>query len=149
MDKSLTRWYCDVCGKPIEDVQNGYVIWHPDHGKAHGFKIIHQKKCDQKNHHASGPLGQFVGPDGLAYLLAKLSRGPLQETEVSGSEGGVANFDEYVDFVRRVQTPYYEEARRRFGNEDYRQSYANSNEVLPYLEKSLKSTIENYSDSSQ
>jgi len=41
--------------------------------------------------------------------------------------------DEYVDLVRRVQTPHYEEARLRFSDEKTRHWLSDVNEYYPWL----------------
>jgi hypothetical protein len=136
MDEPLKTWYCDTCGEKIAHPSKGYVIWkNSPERKAHGFKIIHQGKCDQDDHHASSALTDFLGPDGLAKLLSHLSVGPFK----GGGRSDVKDLDEYVDFIRRVQSPYYEEARKYFDNHDVAEAYADANEVLPYLQNQLKS----------
>jgi hypothetical protein len=55
------------------------------------------------------------------------------------------DIDEFVNFVRRVQVSYYEEARTRFENEDLLRDLADSNELSPYLSKNLKGIIQKYS----
>lgn len=141
MDTPLTIWYCDVCGQPINDVSRGYLIWKSDENhRDHGFKIIHQRDCDRRDHGLSGALRDYLGPDGLARLLAMVSLGPLK-----GSQGlGVANMDEWVDLVRRLHTPHYEEARRKFREEAVRDAMSDANETYPYVQDSLKNIIQRY-----
>lgn len=52
----------------------------------------------------------------LAMLLSWLSHGPLVGPSETMPE--VHDFDEYVNLVRRLHTPYYEEARGRFSDDD-------------------------------
>ena len=142
MDQPLTKWYCDVCGNIIEDISEGYVIWKKTKElKSHGFKIVHKTKCDLKDHVASNELKKFLGDKGLAYLLSKLSLGPIMGHINQESRCGVNDFDEFVDFIRRLQTPYYEQARRHFSNRDVLDEYCDSNEYLPYLPEELKDII--------
>ena len=47
----------------------------------------------------------------------------------------VLDINELVDFIRRVQTPYYEEARQHFNDPDVLERLSDSNEVYPYLPK--------------
>lgn len=143
MDKPLTKWYCDVCGEAIEDVKKGYVTWGRDSdSKACGFKIIHQQVCDDGNDPSSAALSDYLGNDGLAYLLSKLSLGPIKGALSSDSYCCVGDTDEFVDFMRRVQTPFYEEARRYFANRNVLDHFYDSNEVAPYLPKILQRIIE-------
>ncbi len=139
MDAPLARWYCDVCGEPIETVKEGYVIWGSNAaGQDQGFKIIHQGRCDDKSHPSSGALDTFLGLDGQANLLSFLSYGALKQAMgTKMSQPGVADMDEFVDFFRRLQTPRYEEARRHFKDPDVMDGYADANQVLPYLPRSL------------
>lgn len=139
MDKPLTHWYCDVCGERIEDVKSGYVVW--DSVEGHGFKIIHKKRCDSHEHNSSKALDEFLGPEGLTYLLAKLSAGPILKVRGEGSPRNMPNLDDYVDFVRRVQTPFYEEARRLFGTKKVLDDFCDANQYMPYLSKRLESMI--------
>jgi len=123
------------------------VIWKStDDLKYHDYKIIHQKKCDIKAFPCSAALKDFMGERGLAYLLSKLSIGPIKEALNQGSHCQVTNFDEFVDFMRRVQTPFYEEARRQFKNPDLLDDYYDSNEVAPYCPSDLEKIIKNYDE---
>ncbi len=145
MDKPLTIWYCDVCQERIENFKSGYVIWRAtDQMKAHDFKIIHQTRCDRKDFPASAALEDFLGADGLSYLLSFLSLGPVKKRLSEKPFFGVKDADEFVDFFRRLQVPYYEEARRLFGNEDYLDQNSDNNEVSPYLPDVPKKTIMEY-----
>ena len=145
MDKPLTIWYCDVCQGRIDDLNSGYVIWRTNEQmKSHDFKIIHKMQCDRKDFPASAALRDFLGTDGLTYLLAFLSLGPVKKRLGQKPFCGAQDTDEFVDFFRRVQTPYYEEARRLFGNEDYLDQNSDNNEVGPYLPDALKKAITKY-----
>ncbi len=137
--KPLTQWRCDVCRKAIETAGDGYVTWHTDDDlREHGFKIIHQGPCDDNEAGASAALTDFLGTDGLNYLMAMLSYGPLKK----GNAAGPKDMNEFVDLVRRVQSPYYEEARVRFSDPDVRAHRSDWNEVVPYMEGELKALSE-------
>lgn len=147
MDQPLVKWYCDSCGDVIEDVNGGYVIWeHTREGKLRGFKIIHQSRCDRHDYRASAALRGFVGPDGLARLLAFLSDGRLRAKAGQVSRCDIEDMDEFVDFFRRVQTPLYEEARRLFKDTDLRIDYADANETLPYTQVELDRMLAKYKE---
>ncbi len=145
MDKPLTILYCDVCQGRIEDAKKGYVIWRTsEQMKSYDFKIIHQTKCDRKDYPSSAALEDFLGSEGLAYLLAFLSLGPVKKRIGQKPHCDVKDTDEFVDFFRRVQTPYYEEGRRLFGNPDYLDQNSDNNEVGPYLPDALLKAIAKY-----
>lgn len=143
MDQPLTHWYCDVCNKKIDSVANGYIVWHdpaiPGQGP-HGFKIIHQGTCDIGGHNSSTALGDYLGADGLTQLLSHLSYGPIQQHQGTPAQ---PNSNEFVDFIRRLQTPYYEEARRKFGKSTVKQAFHGANEYYPYLQAQLIDIIQN------
>lgn len=114
--------------------------------KSHSFKIIHQKTCDLKDHQASAALEEFLGDNGLVYILSKLSLGPIRKRLSQKSHCNVVELDEFVDFIRRVQTPFYEEARRYFGNPDLLEDYCDANEVLPYFPEQLQKIVKQFDD---
>lgn len=143
-EKPLTKWYCDVCGERIEDAKGGYVIWNSVEG--HGFKIIHQARCDHRDHRSSKALGEFLGTEGLAYLLSHLSAGPIQQSMGAGPTQDLPNLDEFVDFMRRVQTPFYEEARRLFGTQRVMDDFSDANEYMPYCSDRLERMIKSQQD---
>ena len=120
MDNPLTVWYCDVCGKPIRDQKDGYVVWQSagDTGSP-SFKIIHQTGCDHGDTNSSAALGDFLGVDGLNHLLSFLSTNPVTTATDRTLHTNIRNFGLFVDFFRRVQLPYYEEARLAFEHPDY------------------------------
>lgn len=147
MNKPLTKWYCDVCGKTIDDVKRGYVIWKKTEDfKSHSFKIIHQTKCDLKDYRASAALEDFLGDNGLVYILSKLSLGPIKKRLSQEPHCDAAELDEFVDFIRRVQTPFYEEARRHFSNPDLLEDYSDANEVFPYFPEQLQKIVKQFDD---
>jgi hypothetical protein len=51
---------------------------------------------------------------------------------------GVADFNGFVDLVRRTQTPWYEEARPFWDTEHTRDWLADANEVYPYSPRVLE-----------
>jgi hypothetical protein len=144
MDQPLTVWYCDVCGDRIA-AKDGYVVWKTtDDLKSSGFKIIHQGRCDRRDYPASAALSDFLGPEGVAQLLAFLSLGPIKRRIGQKPHADAKDMDEFVDFFRRVQTPYYEEARRLFHTQEVLDDYYDSNEVAPYLPDYLESMIKKH-----
>lgn len=128
----LGLWYCDVCGNLIEPPQKAYVIWKSKGKVAKDFKIIHQNQCDLHDHNASIPLDNLLGLDGLTYLLAFLSVGPIHHNSTTSREPQIEDFEAYVDLVRRVQIPYYEQARRRFRDRRILENFYDSSEAASY-----------------
>ncbi len=145
MSNSPTSWYCDVCRELIDSPKDGYVIWKNDAQMRHyDFKIIHQEECDRGNHTSSCAIEDFLGEDGLARLLSHLSLGPIMKHRGEPPVCRALDTDEFVDLIRRVQTPFYEEARQHFRNGDLRNDLSDANEVAPYLQETLKKIAEDY-----
>ncbi len=98
MDASLTVWYCDHCGKRIENVKSGYVVWMPTGvDEDNGFQIIHVGQCDDNSRDKSSALEDFLGENGLAYLTSFLSAEPLFGGKNSMN---ITDFNEFIDFFR-------------------------------------------------
>lgn len=146
MLKPLKQWICDSCGKLIESPEDGYVIWEQDsefHNR--GYRIIHKKReCNNERFPLSSSLSSFLGLDGLNILLSHLSLGTIKKNICEESFNQIVDFDEFVDFFRRVQIPFYEEARTKFDNKNLLNYFADSNEVSPYLIDSLRYIVENF-----
>jgi len=129
----------------IECVDDGYVIWKIDaDNKYYDFKIIHQNRCDLDHYQLSNSLDRFLGVNGLTVLLSFLSLGEIKINLGGSSSIKVKNMDEFVDFVRRLQTPLYEEARPKFEDQSVLAAHSDSNEVYPYLLDSLDRIIKKY-----
>lgn len=132
----LTNWACDACGDAIDDPRRGLVAWRDDEeGRAIVFMIVHKnidgRSCDpgsEAGYRSSLDIAEFLGDVGQARLLAMLSVGRLLE----GNVPGVADLDAYVDLFRRVQTPWYEEARGHWDDEATTYWLDDANEVYPY-----------------
>ncbi|MDZ7799986.1 MAG: hypothetical protein U5K81_04210 [Trueperaceae bacterium] len=119
----LHQFICDTCGQVIENPDQGYVEWFvdphspPDH---HGFSIVHHapysprresdRDCYIGRATGSLPLPRFLGQDGAAQRLAFLDLGPHHDPDRRNSPQA-RDLREYVEFLRRLTIPYYEEAR--------------------------------------
>ena len=138
--KPLEMWICDTCGEVIEKPDDGYVVWNYERQDGaisnlrKDFRIIHQSRCnnDRINSPASSALVDFLGQAGLNKLLRFLSHGPIRVHCDGATPPQLADMDAFVDFFRRVQVPYYEEARCHLQNHDVLERIFDSNEMYPY-----------------
>lgn len=113
--KPLEQWICDKCGGLIEKPFDGYAVWNCDEEfRVCDFKILHHQPCAGGNRGESSHLEMFLGVNGLAELLSLVDFGPIGRDFDEGDSPGFKNSREFVDFVRRVQISYYEEARQYF-----------------------------------
>jgi hypothetical protein len=101
------RWHCDTCGQAIRHFRDGRRI-------GRGFRLVHHQPAsplpdgcqydgDEEYRRdqsilADVALEDFLGHDGLTYLLEVLSRGELPQEQV-------------VEMIKRLHTPGYERAR--------------------------------------
>jgi hypothetical protein len=147
MDKPLSTWYCDLCDKKITNIKDGNVLWKSyDEDKVSDFIITHKKICKNRTHLASATLQEFSGPEGVIYLLSKLNNGLLMRTKGEKDHCQVLDFDEYMDFFRRMQIPFYEEARRYFKNVPNTIEYVDYNGFYSYLPEKLEKIIREYGE---
>lgn len=151
MAAPLTVWNCDTCREPIADPGTAVVTYRRDgENRAYDFLLVHKNidghRCDPDNaegYEASLELSGLLGADGLADLLSFLSAGPVKNTP---GVVRVADLDGYVDLVRRVQTPWYEEARGLWGTEFTTELVGGAGPTYPYvpdvLEQIASQTVE-------
>lgn len=138
-------WVCDICGDQITTPGTALVIWRESKDRPmYDFEIIHKNvdnwrcwdRAEAKGYRASYELGWCLGVDGLTVLLSWLSRGPVD----GGGHPDVAieDLDGYVDLVRRLQIPHYEQARRRFRDQDVYEKLVGVNREYPYTQDNLR-----------
>ena len=143
MLRPLSQWICDNCGKLIDNAEAGYVIWKVDaEMRKYSFRVVHQKICDDQKYSSSMPVKEFFGLNGSAYLTSMLSYGSVKLNAGESPRKPPVDMDEFSDFFRRMQLPYYEEARTKFGDEGIQERFGDSNETYPYLPDGLKSIME-------
>ncbi|MEW6436217.1 MAG: hypothetical protein AB1508_03490 [Pseudomonadota bacterium] len=112
--KPLTHWKCDSCDELVTK-ETGWLEWIEEddirNSKAKEFHIVHNKK--ECFHHSNHPgrkdnhLGECLGYNGLQYLLEIAHNG-------GAGKHSIHDASEYVELIRRLHVPYYEEARMNF-----------------------------------
>ena len=120
----LEQWICDTCAEVIESPEHGWLEWRQgeDH-KAFEFRIVHHATRSPRRPHGDcyrsderhGHLTQYGGDDGLVNLLCLLDQGIyIDPVHADQSYPDVKDIREWMELVRRLQIPYYEEARQYF-----------------------------------
>lgn len=148
----LKQWICDVCGKVIEKPKDGYVVWgENEQGQIDKIRILHKNKhvdghvtgCDHDRRYSmSLPIESFLGDDGKVLLLSLIDPGPDFREEYRDH---IADMRLFLEFFRRVQLPYYEEARIYWDKARSDGYFAGANEIWSYLPENLKTLTEEYS----
>src|SRR4030042_2172493 len=121
MLEPLKQFICDKCGGLIESPRDGWVEWLEQgddtmYNSQYGFKIVHANpKCyfypdPQYPGSLSSPLEYFVGERGYSQLLCFLDLGPFIMKDYKGPR--VKDMREFVELMRRLTLPYYEEVRQ-------------------------------------
>lgn len=151
--EKLKQWTCDVCGRIIEKPEDGYVVWKFDdkERKIFDYKILHHnyidgdgkmRGCDNDDSYFfSSALTDFLGYHGMAKLLSMIDAGPMHREKY---EEEIENLRDFLEFFRRVQLPYYEEARLYWQKAKYDGYFKDANEVWIYLPSTLKKLIKEY-----
>ncbi len=143
MLKPLEQWICDVCGDIIEGKEEGYVLWRYDEDrKKCDFKVVHKMKCNNCELPSSCAISDLLGEKGAVRLQSFISIGRIKVDMGDSSYAGVKDNDEFIDLYRRMQLPFYEEARLKFGSEEVIDGFSDTNEVYPYLPKVIRQIAE-------
>ncbi|WNF44418.1 hypothetical protein [Rhodococcus sp. SG20037] len=141
---SPSAWVCDKCSDDVT-VEKGLVAARRDsHGLLQDWRIVHNGDCapaENAGYTFSVELERMVGQDGLSHLLSFLSAGPLQVQDPASPSPSeeIGNFDAYVDIFRRLQTPFYEKARRRFEDPEVQEQFYEANSARTYEVANLES----------
>lgn len=146
----LRQWICDSCGEVIKSPDDGYVEWlveseESSFSSQYGFKIIHSgEECtcysQEDASFIDAPLEFFLRDRGYLNLLNFLDIGPLLMKEYKGPR--VKYIREFVEFMRRLTVPYYEEARLYFRNVQADEHFVLDDSI--YQQENLIKIIQKY-----
>lgn len=155
----LVQFTCDKCRDVIYSPAEGYVEWeqfiregNPTLLENSRFKIIHNsysspnEDCffySQNPNGKSSALNDFLNENQMPRLLSFLDVGPHHAPQHLGAE--IRDMREYVEFMRRLTIPYYEEARHYFQEAENDGYFDGANELWIYQSDTLKYLIEKYS----
>ena len=138
----LTQWTCDGCGQDVSG-PDGQLTFRNEAAEpflAYEFRIVHPSSCQRANDNAvTEELHTYLGEDGLTRLLAYLTAGPGRAREPGLA---VRDIDEFVDLIRRLHTPYYEQARERFTDPQIAQALRSDDRWHPYRPANLRRLAE-------
>jgi hypothetical protein len=148
--KPLKQWICDSCGELIQKPEDGYVEWQDGKTK---FRIIHHRGSSPRKPRSDcfydpnlrggdTALDSLLGDTGRVYLTSWLDAGKeITETP----RRSVKDLREWVELFRRLQVPYFEEARLYFDRAVSDGRLDGANEIYFYLpERGLKDILDEY-----
>ena len=162
----MKRWICDSCRQMIERPEHGWLEWVVDNdsGKNSGFRIVHHiahsprgpdgtcyrygrqyEESHPKVMTMDVPLHDVLGNDGemsLPYLLSMVDPGPYRNDPYTGPR--VDDFRGWVEIVRRLTIPNYEEARANMGRAAQDGLFDGESEPGIYSPEMLRQVIERY-----
>ena len=154
---SLQEFICDTCGEKINSIEDGYVEFMKDAAsqELNEFHIVHNKpssplegdgKCFQHENEPGRrdlPLSHFFGQDSLNRIYSFLDAGVFIYPNNDGPR--IGNIREYVDFMRRLTIPNYEEARQYMQDAEEDNLFDGANETGIYSQRKLLEIIDRYS----
>ena len=142
----LKQWVCDVCGKIIETPDDGYVVWGENaEGKIDKIRILHKNNhvgnckvgCDHDRRYSmSLPLESFLGDEGKVHFLSMIDPGPDFREDYREH---IADKRLLLETFRRLQLPYYEEARLYWDKAKADGYFDGANEIWPQSRSSRTS----------
>lgn len=86
-------------------------------------------------------MRDFVGPDGTAQQLSFLDPGYIDTRD---NIPCIGSMKEYVEIMRRIAIPNYEEARRYWAQAEADGVFDGANEVSPYTQRTLTYILAEY-----
>jgi len=116
MLKPLEQWCCDACGDVIDGPEKGCLEWHTTHrtNTVSGFRIVHRtSKCTYQGIELATlgrtstvlPLLDALDSPGLGHMLE------VMEEAITAGSARDESLTEFIEVLRRLHVPYYEEAR--------------------------------------
>lgn len=147
--KPLKEWICDTCHERVS-IKDGWLEWlNSRHEGAREFRITHNSsRCYKHTRHpdrADMHLDHFLGTNGLQVFLAMLDVGPVLDPD-QDELPAVPERRSFVQAIRRLHIPYYEEARLYFDQARDEGWFMDCNEVAIFLPETCKRIIERYED---
>lgn len=142
----LKQWICDSCGGIIESSEDGWWEYCDDLETeiVSGFRIVHhQNSCmyNEKELRREGkgvgdlPLGHMLESGGFGHLLHRLELSVTKKTDEH------IDIPEFIENIRRLYLPYWEEARQ-YWEVSFKDGF---HDGCDFSENSLISIIEEYS----
>ncbi len=164
MLEPLKQFICDKCHQVIETPEDGWVEWLDStneltgNSSRHGFKIVHRSIRDENGkrkatrcyfydgyaERCDNHLEEILGRRKMEFITGFLDPGVNIQDEFNGP--GVSNIREYVEFIRRLTLPYYEEARLYFTDAKNNSEFEGRHEMSAYTPEFLMQIIEDYGD---
>ncbi len=118
--KPLKQWICDTCGGIIEKPEDGWweYIHHIKGNLIDGFHIVHygnMRDC-YYNEQALRKENKSVGSMHLDHMLTSSGYGHMLHwlelsQQVQGKTKDHFDMQDYINIMRRLYLPYWEEAR--------------------------------------
>ena len=161
MLKPLTQFICDSCNEIIEKPEHGWIEWlvtgaRIEDWECHSFRIVHHKsrspypgwngcynytpatygKADMHLNHLTEQQEMLIE---LVSIIGTTCKPTFQDIKV-------AHKGEYLQFVRRLTLPYYEEARLYLNKAIANGYFEEERMAGPYHPNTLKELVKMYTE---
>jgi len=161
----LIEYICDTCGEVIKSPEEGWIEWISKSGldgekrETYGFNIVHHFVYSPLKDSQPNGCYQHTGKSGrhdlhlhdfikestiMAHILEFLDVGPYHQPVYKKTD--LSDIRQYVETVRRLTIPYYEEARLYWDKAKEDGYFQDANEIWIYKVENLKKLIELYGD---
>jgi hypothetical protein len=147
------QFICDDCGKIIKSPKEGWVEFLSEPNgigrRYFDFRLVHaspQRDCLNHFYRADGgsiEIDQLTGSKGIIELLDLLDEGDVFDR--SCRDTSIKSMREFTELFRRLQVPYYEQARQYWHQALSEGWFEENNLDGIYGEKTLKNLIADYS----
>ena len=155
----LEQFFCDSCGEIILTPEEGWVEWIGNTFDAkyltYGYRIVHHASASPRKEEGMDcynytkqigvndrNLKSFMGDNILIALYNFLDKGSHKRQNYLGPD--VEDMREFVDFMRRLTIPYYEEARLYWDMGIKDGYFTKQNAFVIFSPEFLQSLIEEY-----
>jgi hypothetical protein len=165
MLEPLKQFICDTCHQVINSPEDGWIEWiskfseDKERIESHSFRIVHHHStspqatpynegCYQHSRkigRSDSHLHHFLDENyKMANILTFLDIGPYHDPDYKTTE--ITDMRQYVETVRRITIPHYEEARLYWEHAKEDGYFNGANQLWIYGVENLKILIEEYGD---
>ena len=141
--KPLTQFFCDSCNELIDTPADGYIEFDKNEQlQYNNFKIVHNEERCFQGLISSFELSRLLGSEGIGILSSWVHVGPITDP-VGREKSEYASVVEFAEFFKRLQLPYYEQARH-YLKRAVESGYIDGNATGSHYPEGLKNIVSKF-----